>query len=172
MNKCLQCGKETINPKFCSRNCSATYTNSKFPKRIKTPHYCKICGKEIQKSGTYYKKICITCKTDRKSYSDAIKNTTISEYKDKLKRRNVHPSWLYGEIRGFARSWNKNLPKKCMHCGYDKHVELCHIIPLSKFPDNTLLKEANSEDNIFILCPNCHWEFDNGLLTKESILSC
>ena len=29
MNLCLNCGKETTNPKFCSRSCSATFNNKK-----------------------------------------------------------------------------------------------------------------------------------------------
>ena len=34
-NQCLQCGKETTNPKFCSKSCSASYTNIRLPKGTK-----------------------------------------------------------------------------------------------------------------------------------------
>jgi hypothetical protein len=33
MNKCLNCKKETINPKFCSRSCSVSFNNTLHPKR-------------------------------------------------------------------------------------------------------------------------------------------
>ena len=50
----------------------------------------------------------------------------------------------------------------CAKCGYDKHVELCHIKDIANFDDDSLLSEVNSRNNIIQLCPNCHWEFDNG----------
>lgn len=43
-------------------------------------------------------------------------------------------------------------------------MEICHIKPISEFSDDTLIAIINHPDNIVILCPNCHWEFDNGLL--------
>ena len=49
----------------------------------------------------------------------------------------------------------------CAKCGYDKHVELAHIKPISKFGDESKLSDVNSENNVIQLCPNCHWEFDN-----------
>jgi hypothetical protein len=32
------------------------------------------------------------------------------------------------------------------------------------FPGDTALSVVNSLDNLVGLCPNCHWEFDHGLL--------
>lgn len=52
-------------------------------------------------------------------------------------------------------------PKECNSCGYDKHYEVCHIKAVSDFPDEALVEEINSIDNLMALCPNCHWEFDN-----------
>jgi 5-methylcytosine-specific restriction endonuclease McrA len=49
----------------------------------------------------------------------------------------------------------------CEICGYDKHVEIAHIIALSKLPDTATVEEASGRINFRILCPNCHWEFDN-----------
>ena len=40
---CLNCGKETTNPKYCSKSCSATHTNILYPKR-KTKKKCSVCG--------------------------------------------------------------------------------------------------------------------------------
>ena len=52
--------------------------------------------------------------------------------------------------------------KKCEVCGYNTHVEVCHIKSVSSFSDDTLIIEINSIDNLVGLCPNHHWEFDNG----------
>lgn len=62
------------------------------------------------------------------------------------------------------------LPCKCAICGYSNHVEIAHIKAVSEFSDDTLISEIDSPDNLIGLCPNHHWEFDNGLLTKEYIL--
>lgn len=58
---------------------------------------------------------------------------------------------------------NKN--PKCHICGYDKHVEVAHIKAVSEFEDSATISEINSVNNLIGLCPNHHWEYDNGLLT-------
>lgn len=60
---------------------------------------------------------------------------------------------------------DNNIEKKCKICDYSNHVEICHIKSVSSFSDSTLISEINSVDNLLILCPNHHWEFDNGLIT-------
>lgn len=52
----------------------------------------------------------------------------------------------------------------CKICGYDKHIEICHIIAVSKFNDDALIRDINASTNLVGLCPNHHWEFDNGLI--------
>ena len=56
-------------------------------------------------------------------------------------------------------------PQQCAICGYDRHVEVCHIKSIADFSDNALLSEINSKANLVYLCPNHHWELDNGFLT-------
>jgi hypothetical protein len=63
--------------------------------------------------------------------------------------------------RSKARLLIQNLPKKCMNCSYDKHVECCHIYPISEFDLDATEEEINDPSNIVLLCPNCHWELDN-----------
>lgn len=53
---------------------------------------------------------------------------------------------------------------KCAICGYSKHVEVAHIKAVSEFDNNTTIKEINSLSNLIGLCPNHHWEYDNGML--------
>ncbi len=68
-------------------------------------------------------------------------------------------------INKFSKNYKKSkLPRKCFVCGYDKYIEVCHIIGISTFNENTLITQINSIDNLIALCPNCHWEFDHGLL--------
>lgn len=56
-------------------------------------------------------------------------------------------------------------PQKCAICGYDKHIEIAHIKAVSEFDDSATIAEINSINNLIALCPNHHWEYDNGLIT-------
>lgn len=49
-------------------------------------------------------------------------------------------------------------------CGYNKHVEVCHKQAIHTFSETATIGEVNAPENLLILCPNCHWEFDYGLL--------
>lgn len=83
-----------------------------------------------------------------------------------------HPSWKDSQIREMARHLHVDiLSKPCAACGYSRHVELAHIIPLSKFPDDATVATANARKNVVQLCRNCHWEFDHGLLDLRAISS-
>lgn len=48
-------------------------------------------------------------------------------------------------------------------------VEICHINGVAGFPDTATIDEINSPSNLIALCPNCHWEFDNGLISREML---
>lgn len=155
MNACVCCGKETNNPKYCSRSCAAK-TNNKTPKR-KLTRTCSECDSIVW---TYRH---TKCEKHYKEWKEnQYKNKTIGEYRNMESVKDKHRSWIHAHIRNFARSWLKHLTKQpCRHCGYDKHVELAHIRAVSEFDDDILLSEVNSENNVLPLCPNCHWEFDN-----------
>ncbi len=98
-------------------------------------------------------------------------NTTIKELRESESIIDKHQSWKHSNVRNLCRKWNKNLIKICQNCEYNVHIEFCHIRPISDFPDTATLGEINNYKNILILCRNCHWEFDNGLITLEEILS-
>lgn len=53
---------------------------------------------------------------------------------------------------------------KCAICGYSTHVELAHLRPLSDFPEDATLREMNDLSNLAWLCPNHHWEQEQGLV--------
>jgi 5-methylcytosine-specific restriction endonuclease McrA len=162
MNNCINCNKETNNPKFCSSSCAAIVTNKLYPKR-KTKKTCTKCGKPVK---SYRHTLC---EKHHKEYTetryDYFQTLPLKEYWNRKCLTNLHTSSKNAHIRGLARSKYKDLIKlPCANCGYDKHVELCHIKPLSSFSEDQTVGEANARNNIIQLCRNCHWEFDHGLL--------
>ncbi|MFW9927963.1 MAG: HNH endonuclease [Candidatus Thorarchaeota archaeon] len=38
---------------------------------------------------------------------------------------------------------------------------------VADFDDSESVKDCNAPTNLVGLCPNCHWEFDNGLLKLQ-----
>ena len=54
--------------------------------------------------------------------------------------------------------------RECAVCGYTNHIEIAHIKAVSEFEDNDTIEVINSIDNLIALCPNHHWEYDNGIL--------
>lgn len=160
-NKCLHCNKETTNLKFCSHSCSAKETN-KIPKR-KLSKKCSNCDNIVR---NYRSTLCEHhFQKEQKNKTEYIKNLSIGDYTQRDCLKKLHASSQFAHIRGLNRSWNKHLIElPCYVCGYSKHVELAHIKPISSFPTTAKLVEVNSPNNVIQLCPNCHWEFDNGLL--------
>jgi hypothetical protein len=144
--------RKTHNNNFCSRSCAAKLNGKLYPKRSRV---CKICGEQavhvIISRGRYCEEhIPTRCLPDDKITIEEIIN------------KNKQPSNRYGNIRSRAKEKFRHLTA-CQKCGYDKHIEICHIKPISQFPKDTLVSVINNESNITVLCPNCHWEFDHGL---------
>lgn len=162
INKCFHCGNNTTNPKFCSRSCSAKEAN-KVPKR-KLSKKCTQCDSLAR---NYKSSLCEHHYQERLlKQKEHLLDLTIQDYTERECIKRLHASSKFAHIRGLCRSWNKDkLKLPCHVCGYSKHVELAHIKPLSSFPLTALLKDVNGSHNIVQLCPNCHWEFDNGLIT-------
>ncbi len=68
------------------------------------------------------------------------------------------------------RIFDKNNGKYiCAVCGYINHCELAHIKSVSSFDDDSLIQDINDFYNLIPLCPNHHWEYDNGLLNLDTI---
>lgn len=165
VHKCKNCGKEvertpsaTKENVFCNRSCSATYNNKVSIKRQKE-NKCKVCKNLIFSGYTY----CDSCYA-KKHYLD---NKTIFQATNHIGK---HASRFAG-IRGNARLVykNNNLPRECKCCGYNKHIEVCHIKDISSFPETTPIKEVNDIKNLVGLCKNHHWELDHKLLDKENL---
>mgnify|MGYP000873201064 CR=1 FL=1 len=155
--QCIHCQTETSNPKYCSRSCSAKYTNTHFPKRKLTQTYCKHCGANLNRKNTNDQRtVCDDCKpniNDTKTLGDLIYH-------------NHHKSSAFALVRSRARSIlnRERITKECIICKYNLHVEVCHIKAISLYSLDTLVSEINNLNNLVYLCPNHHWEFDNKLL--------
>ena len=148
MNICGNCEKETLNPRFCSKSCSASYNNKKFPRKFQKG-IC-ICGKSISASRTYCKECFVLYKR------------TIHPRKEQYKY--VKESRTRNKLRGLEL-----LGGKCAVCGYDKcaqALEFHHIDPKEKsFSISTNLNKAWKLLEIefskcVLLCANCHREVE------------
>lgn len=159
--QCANCGKDTTNPRFCSRSCAAIVTNKECQKKKRKPApKCLDCESPAKDHRS------LRCAKHQKIHQDqmriAYRGTKIGEYRNLMSVKNKHPSWINSHVRQFARSWNKEIvDSPCEKCGYSKHVELAHIKAVSEFDDDATLWQVNNPSNIVGLCPNCHWEFDN-----------
>lgn len=153
---CLSCGKETNNPKFCSKSCATTFNNRLYPRRNKATKYCKHCGIPV----TGRKTVCEGCNRNNSDWSQR----TLGEL------QSIRRYQISSRIRALARYayMKSSRPKICQNCGYDKHIEVCHIKAIDSFSMDTKISEINSMDNLVALCPNCHWEFDHDLLSLVS----
>lgn len=156
---CATCSSITKNPKFCSKNCAAIFNNKIAIKRART-NKCKTCSTLILASVSY----CSICFKN-------LLNTTNVATKTKLEATSVgRLASKYCRIREHARKIleNLNLQKQCKSCGYNRYVETCHIKAITSFADDDLVSTINDPSNLVYLCPTCHWEFDNGLLTLQN----
>lgn len=144
---CHWCDKSTFNPKFCSKSCAAKCNNTRIPKRIARTRYCKGCNSVLS--------------TKRRYCSD--KCRPVINWESILLKdisRNTHSCRV--QVTQNARYvYNKSGKPLICKCGYDYHVEICHIKPVASFSLETPLSVINSINNLIALCPNCHYEFDN-----------
>lgn len=128
LHACVQCGTQTLNPKFCCKSCSATYNNSLIPKRTKKYKICPTCGAEH----TRIKYCSDDCNPHRLNlteeekyfYTRARKNESWARYM--AKKKNQTPD-------------NANIPAiQEFYLNCPKGYEVDHIIPISKGGLHTL----------------------------------
>ena len=150
-------------PIYCSVQCSnkSKITHGKYTAE------CSICGSK--KLSSPKSKYCNDCK---KEYAFNSKRdidygkTTLAEL-----RKMYSTAQYHAKIRGMSRAKYKRYHNEfaCENCGYDLHIDICHIKGVSEFPETATLDEVNHIDNLLGLDKRCHWEFDNGYLTLEEI---
>ncbi len=179
-NICLHCSKSILHvgnssslyhtkiKKFCNQKCSASFNNklqrSRMKKAQTKAYKCSKCGTErILERGNlkqFPSKIsCLACtsRPDKK-----MGERTKKEVFDSL----VNWQSARTTIRKHSARVMASLGKLkfCQVCGYSNHVEICHIKAVSAFPEDAKLSQINDPINLVYLCPNHHWEFDNGIL--------
>ena len=153
-----------------------------------SPKYCKQCSclmnpKENEpfsqlRKRTFCSKKChsLSMKKEKKprvrkqkltkSISDRVENLTKEEIF--LSRKNWQSART--DIRKHAHFiFSQSPDEKCVKCGYNLHIEICHMKSVASFQKQALIKEINERKNLIGLCPNCHWEFDSGLFSIENL---
>lgn len=173
-NKCLWCkniikvrdterASETKTKKFCSRSCSANH-NNRLPgrrkrRRKKKVGSCSRCGVETPRSD---RKFCDCCWRQERHKPQGGQNGNKTKKEAGTRIIHHHARWI--------GKWILKEPRVCIRCGYDLHVELCHIKGVAEFSDDALLSEINAPENLLFLCSNCHWEMDNNYLSSPPLL--
>jgi len=130
--------------KFCNKRCAASYNNKKYKKRY---------NKRSKLHWAIIDMNVIGGPVGRRT-----KKQILRDYKGYTAGRNA--------IRKHAqiRYHNSDKPKHCFICGYDKHIEVCHIKSVSEFSDDAFVNDINNLNNLVALCPTHHWELDNKYL--------
>lgn len=161
---CKYCGKpipfEERNRKdFCNHSCAASYNNQGICRNgnpLPEHSYCLNCGKEITRGN----KFC--------------NNTCSAEYKEKeyIKRwkngEESGRSGMYGISEHIRRYFLEKYNSSCQMCGWNKINPHTGKVPLQLHHiDGNCLN--NKEENLQLLCPNCHSLTDNfGSSNKNS----
>ena len=159
---CEECEIEFVTPyerqRFCNRSCS----NKGVHRRTKKEVICFYA--ECSNVVDYYThKFCRECKDlgrhRHKQFNGRLPSeTTLEEY---CPRKGAN---AYDSVRANARTSVKQEiadGASCAHCSYSKHVEVCHIKPIALYDRSTTIDVINARENLILLCPNCHWEFDH-----------
>lgn len=163
LRACEHCQANTHNILFCSKSCAALAHQNWKSKNIQ--RFCKTCGIDLERqTSSDRRRKCKACLHNVSH--DRIKQMTLAEFHQHVNRKHGINSNSRLKTRAaigtYCRNWNRallNVP--CQHCGYHKHVELCHVQAIANFDMNAKLAIINSPSNLLVLCPNCHWEFDN-----------
>lgn len=147
---CLFCGKEILGRdrkrrKFCSHSCAANYNNKLKFSTIVTQNNknCLYCGKPLKKTKTFCSHVC-QIKHQNEEYIKKWQNGLITGMvgKDGLSKR----------IRDYLLAKNNF---KCQKCGWCQVNIFTNKIPLQiHHIDGDCTN--NNENNLEVLCPNCH----------------
>ena len=160
VSNCKECSTPVgENNKFCSTSCSASFNNRLRPGRpykLRKTRTCRVCGVIIPTRST----VC------------QLHNTHVVDWTvvtiDKIASKNYQ---RHSRIRQLARDVYKKCgkPRECAKCGYNKHVDICHIKDIVDYRTDTPVSVVNEPDNLIALCKNHHWELDHGLITYNVV---
>lgn len=152
--------KNGLDKHYCSRRCATITNNTAQARNPAKERICYRCDKPFKaERGHPSRKACPECHRHRE-YLGLLTIAEVEQIGELHEKKD-----RYGRIRSHCRLIHAKLADKpCAKCGYDKHVEICHIRAISDWPKDTLIKIVNAESNVIQLCRNHHWEQENGLL--------
>mgnify|MGYP003393996717 CR=1 FL=1 len=132
------------NPKiYCGHGCSAIVSNTN---RIRINKQCLHCGNRVKRNISIYCSISCQQGFKYKKYITAWKNGQEDGNRGITTRVLSHHLIRY--------LWKK-YQAKCSICGWNKKHSLTRKVPLEiDHVDGN--SENNSEDNLRLICPNCH----------------
>ena len=169
--KCENCNASTTNPRFCSKSCSASFTNRTSPKIARTK-ICNFyeCNELIISSRQYCDNHKWGSGMGRSANPKKLDGKTWKAHTKKELFDALGYSKAQSSIRIMARKRAKltGVSDKCFICGYSTFVDVAHIVSVSSFSDHVTIDIINSADNLIGLCPNHHREFDAGLINLSS----
>lgn len=138
--------RDVKNKRFCNRVCFGKFMSNKY--------------KEVKKQNP--PKVKQIIKKENSLITRRISNKSLGEISSNRNYFSVR-STITKNARYVYTNYNKD--KKCKICDYSLHVEVCHIKAVKDFTLEAKISEINSPTNLIYLCPNHHWEFDNGYLS-------
>lgn len=179
MNKCLECGRDTSNPKFCSLSCSVKTQRRNAPRKnkIKKCSNCgvsfdygsdpsrKFCGHSCAASVTNKrrtkKRFCLNCEDDitgRGKKFCSLKCSSAYRKKEIVEKWKTDPDSAT-QIQGLSRSIKIYLineaGERCSQCGWAEINPVTGRSPLEvDHIDGNCYN--NDPSNLRVLCPNCH----------------
>jgi hypothetical protein len=158
-----QTAREVRKKDFCDRVCSALYTNRHHPRRrgpLRKARLCRGC-QTPHFTGTAF--CSSNCRDNFKDQRPNLGDRTKADLFSNCATWQAARSTIQRHAR---RSFFGIYPNaSCVVCGYAVHVEVAHRVPVADFPDATPISKINDISNLVGLCPNHHWEHDNGLLS-------
>lgn len=128
---------------------------------------CKKCGNEFEPVSGLKSFCSLKCRNSREwSWEDNRKKSLAAKNSDKVKKKKVVEKTVKSLWELSHRTVSKilrraNVPCQC--CGYDRAPrDVHHILPRKQ-------GGGNENSNLVILCPNCHREAHNGLISVEEL---
>ena len=147
---CLYCGKELngdYRKKFCNHSCSASYNNK--INNTNNKNYCLYCGKELNSRQNKYCSQSCKKENEHKIFIDRWKKNGLSGCRGND-----------GVSSHIKRYFFEKYDCKCQKCGWGEKNEYTGNVPLQiHHIDGDCTN--NKEENLQLLCPNCHSLTDN-----------